>query len=127
MQSEVAAMRADRIANLENMKVLAEQHNGGIAGREDDDDHDDVRSIAESVRSTSSDMKSIHSKKSMEVLVAKSKEKMLSSDKLERIMEVPVSSKQEPIIITHQDDDGARLAETKSLSKLPFKNRNPAL
>lgn len=32
-----------------------------------------------------------------------------------------------PVTITHKEDDGARLAETKSLNKLPFKNRNPAL
>ena len=32
-----------------------------------------------------------------------------------------------PLTIVHKEDDGARLAETKSFNKLPFKNRNPAL
>lgn len=32
-----------------------------------------------------------------------------------------------PRTITHTEDNGARLAETKSLNKLPFMNRNPAI
>lgn len=32
-----------------------------------------------------------------------------------------------PIVITHTDDDGARMAEKKSVNKLAFKHRNPAL
>lgn len=110
-------MRADRLASIENLDLLSGAEN--VDNRVDDED---IQSLAESVRSNSSDLRSIHSKKSMEALVTKSKEKL---NKLESIMESEV--KCSPVIITHQDDDGARIAETKSLNKLPFKNRNPAL
>jgi len=79
-------------------------------------DEDDISSIAESVRSNTS-IRSIHSKKSMTALVSKMKEQI---EAMEPIYE-------EPVQVTHTDDDGRRLAETKSLNKLPFKNRNPAL
>ena len=37
------------------------------------------------------------------------------------------TKKMKPKTVIHIEDDGARLAEKKSLNKLPFKNRNPAV
>lgn len=99
-----------------------------------DGDHD-IRSIAQSIRSNGEgSISSIHSHKSMQMLVSKSRDRLESSSMkrpLDVIMECN-SSRGEirmkpPITITHTEDNGARLAETKSLNKLPFKNRNPAL
>jgi len=83
---------------------------------------DDDISIAESIRSTSSTY-SIHSQKSLKILVEKAKERI---EKLKQIPEMDLNIAP-PILVTHTDDDGARLAETKSLNKLPFKNRNPSI
>jgi hypothetical protein len=65
------------------------------------------------------------------MLVFKEKERLLHG-KLEPIPEFFDSKGAElgielPFTITHKEDDGERLKQTKSLNKLPFKNRNPAL
>jgi len=78
--------------------------------------------MAKSVRSETS-MRSIHSRKSTEALVTRSKAKILG---IETIQEGEANLIP-PILVTHRDDDGQRLIEKKSLNKLPFKNRNPAL
>ena len=119
-QSEEAAIHIEGMASIEDLNSCRESDACNKNKKEDD-----IQSIAESVRSSSSDLRSIHSQKSIEVLVVKAKETMSQNQYLDSIRESEV--KQTPVIITHQDDDGARIAETKSLSKLPFKNRNPAL
>ena len=82
---------------------------------------DDTQSIAETVMSNESAIKSIHSRQSVKLLVTKAKERALDPiDEKEAAMTPPVS-------ISHTDDDGARLEEMKSLNKLAFKHRNPAL
>ncbi len=85
----------------------------------------DVKSIACSVMSEST-MGSIHSRKSLANLLDKAKERM-ESNRLSSIAENGEGAVPPPHLITHTDDDGARLAEKNSLNKLPFKNRNPAL
>jgi len=87
--------------------------------------YDDVKSIA-SVMSESS-LGSIHSRKSLANLLTKVKEG-IASKRLSAIAENGIEKAvPPPRLITHTDDDGARLAEKNSLNKLPFKNRNPAL
>lgn len=83
----------------------------------------DVQSVAETVRSEAT-LKKIHSKKSTEAMVARSKEKMQANGNDKGSDEACLVP---PLLVTHTDDNGARLAETKNLNKLPFKNRNPAL
>jgi len=93
---------------------------------------DDLQSIAETIRSeSSSSVSTIHSRKSLQMMVSKAKER-LATVALGSILECSDSKGAEvamalPLTITHKEDDGARLKETKSLNKLPFKNRNPAL
>ena len=93
---------------------------------------DDLQSIADTIRSESNaSVSSIHSRKSLQMLVSKEKERLLHG----RLKSIPERFDNEgaevgiglPLTITHKEDDGARLKETKSLNKLPFKNRNPAL
>lgn len=86
-------------------------------------DYDDAKSIADSIKTSGGkSVSSIHSQKSLRYLISEAKRS------LETIHEGKGEFKtQLPIIITHTDDGGARLAQTKSLDKLPFKNRNPAL
>ena len=87
-----------------------------------DDDADDIKSIEDSVISESS-IGSIHSRKSLAALVYKAKERVSEMAQIQEEEEALPP----PILITHTDDDGARMAEKKSINKLAFKNRNPAL
>eukprot|EP00804_Cyclotella_cryptica_P002660 CCRYP_009587-RA/>CCRYP_009587-RA protein AED:0.08 eAED:0.08 QI:2055/1/1/1/0.66/0.75/4/453/327 len=89
-------------------------------------DVDDTCSISESVMSTDSTIKSIHSRKSLAALISKAKSQI--SSQLTPIGEDEhETALPQPILITHTDDDGARMAEKKSINKLAFKNRNPAI
>ena len=98
-------------------------------------DTDDTESIATSVMSEST-IGSIHSKKSMKALVSKAKERILESATIEEEEggeegeegeEEKEKAVPPPVLSTVTDDNGARMAEKKSLNKLAFKNRNPAL
>ncbi|KAL3810508.1 hypothetical protein ACHAXA_005650 [Cyclostephanos tholiformis] len=96
-----------------------------------DIDVDDTESIATNVMSESN-VGSVHSKKSLKALVSKAKGRMLGitieddgdeeENNQEREIAVPP-----PVLSTVTDDNGARMAEKKSINKLAFKNRNPAL
>ena len=92
----------------------------------DELDVDDTNSISESVISTDSTIKSIHSRKSIAALISKARSRVSSQltpiEEVEQEITLP-----QPIFITHADDGGARMAEKKSVNKLAFKNRNPAL
>jgi len=87
---------------------------------------DDVESVAASMLSTDSTIKSIHSRKSITALVSDAKKRM--SQQLNLIEEgEPEIAMTPPLSITHTDDDGARMAEKQSIHKLAFQHRNPAL
>ena len=124
MDSEVAVMRAEKIGSIsvEDSEIIEDNR---YALQEIDDD---IRSVAESVRSEGS-VSCIHSQRSMEALVTKSRKRIAGEGRgLSAIQESPAEiSMEPPKLITHIEDNGARLSETKSLNKLPFKNRNPAL
>lgn len=93
-----------------------------------ENDVDDTITIACSVMSTESTIKSIHSRKSTAALVSRAKERMALQTQLSHIEEgEKEAAMPPPISITIQDDEGARMRETKSLNKLAFQNRNPAL
>ena len=93
----------------------------------------DTKTIATSVMSEST-LGSIHSKKSLTALVSKVKERASNNIIMPTINEDEIEgelSKEKavptPVISTVTDDNGARMAEKKSINKLAFKNRNPAL
>jgi hypothetical protein len=104
--------------------------------REEEEDLD-IQSIAESIRSDGNvSVSTIHSRRSLQKLVSNAKKRLSKCADDERVSlgvlhEDKVSEGEIgmklPLTIIHKEDDGARLAETKSLNKLPFKNRNPAL
>jgi len=120
-QSENAARRAEALEHHSIVDVLPT-----YIGNDDDDEENDMRSIANSVMSEST-MGSIHSRKSLANLVSKAKERLSSKNLTPIIEDGKEEAMPPPRLITHTDDDGARLAEKKSISKLAFKNRNPAL
>ena len=104
---------------------------------EDTRQKDEIQTIAESIRnSCEASIGPIHSQKSMQMMVSKAHDRIQhSNDAMNR--NLPIIAEWEntcgernmnpPATITHSEDNGARLAGTKSLNKLPFKNRNPAL
>ena len=130
-QSENAAQRAEAV----NIEPVIDIVSTDIE-QNDDIDTDDTESIASSVMSEST-VGSIHSKKSIKALVSKAKERILESTTIEEGEGEGGGEEEEeeekekavppPVLSTVTDDNGARMAEKKSLNKLAFKNRNPAL
>ena len=108
-----------------------EQYDATHQGEDKKTEEDDIQSIAATVRSEcNGSVSSIHSRKSMQMLISKSCDRLMKEhDERDCALE-PVEEDggmRPPVTITHTEDDGARIAATKSLNKLPFKNRNPAL
>lgn len=142
MDSEMAAQRAESLNSAANAKDNL--HN--IGGDDEDggrgDSDDEIMSIAETVRSEGT-LGSIHSQRSVHALVARSRERIGNSDGggttsnstssralrpiAEAMQAATEATMAPPVLITHIEDDGARIAGTKSLNKLPFMNRNPAV
>ncbi|KAL7549842.1 hypothetical protein ACHAWF_013102 [Thalassiosira exigua] len=116
LDSETAARRAEALDNgpvVDFTPLHAENEHAT----------DDSMSIANSVMSETS-IRSIHSKKSLAVLVTKARERISEMGPIEEEEEKAVSP---PVLSTVTDDNGARMKETRALNKLAFKNRNPAL
>jgi hypothetical protein len=127
-QSENAAQQGEAVNIGPDIDIVSTD-----IEQNDDIDTDDTESIATSVMSEST-VGSIHSKKSMKALVSKAKERILESTTIEEEKEEGEEGEEEkekavppPVLSTVTDDNGARMAEKKSLNKLAFKNRNPAL
>jgi len=76
--------------------------------------------------SCESSIGSIHSKKSLTALVSKARERMSEMNPIieEDEKEQAISP---PVVSTVTDDEGARRKEMKSINKLAFTKRNPAL
>ena len=133
VDSESAAMKAENLASSIKDDLL----DGELEEINDDrwKGDDDIMSIADTVRSESSSIGSIHSQKSMQALIARSKENIDTNSNAGRLTSLETIAERQmmettmtpPVLITHTNDDGARIAETKSINKLPFMNRNPAL
>ena len=119
LQSENAAQRAEALENRPVVDFVPADIENVV------DDADDNKSIANSVMSAESSIGSIHSKKSLTALVTKARERLSNMDAIEE--EESEKAVPPPVCSTVTDDDGARMAETRALNKLAFKNRNPAL
>jgi hypothetical protein len=119
-QSEDAAQRSEALGNsvVDFLPTEVEK-----VDDDDGDDADDTKSIANSVMSESS-IKSIHSKKSLTELISKARGRMMVMATIEEEGEDAILP---PVVSTVTDDNGARMAEKKSIHKLAFKNRNPSI
>ena len=126
LQSENAAQRAEAV----NIWPVIDDNVPTDVEHNDEVDADDTESIAISVMSEST-VSSIHSKKSIKALVSKAKERILETPTIEEEDEEREEEKEKavppPVLSTVTDDNGARMAEKRSINKLAFKNRNPAL
>ncbi|KAL3767145.1 hypothetical protein ACHAW5_003164 [Stephanodiscus triporus] len=124
--SENAAQRAEAV----NIGPVIDDNVPTDVEQNDEVDADDTESIAISVMSEST-VSSIHSKKSIKALVSKAKERILETPTIEEEDEEREEEKEKavppPVLSTVTDDNGARMAEKRSINKLAFKNRNPAL
>ena len=86
----------------------------------------DATSIVTSViHERGKELLSVHSHKSMTRLILQSHQKLKNQQHSQGF--VAEAELMPPIVVNHKDDDGARIAETKNMNKLPFKNRNPAV
>lgn len=138
LQSESAAQRAETINNSgpmidDSLSTDNNQQNNEKADTEEEEVID-TKSITTSVMSEST-IGLIHSKKSLTALVSKVKERAsnnsfmptINEDEMEGGDVVKEKAVPTPVISTVTDDNGARMAEKRSINKLAFKNRNPAL
>jgi len=131
VSSELAALRAERLG-----LAGGDGGDGGLAdlvreGRNRNADDGTIVSIAETVRSQSSAISAVHSHRSMQALIARSRDKLAlgkcddddarecSGERKEARGMTP------PLCITHVDED--RFDSKEDVSRLPFLNRNPAI
>ena len=119
-QSEDAAQRSEALGDSVVDFVPTEVEK---VDEDDGDATDNTKSIANSVMSESS-IKSIHSKKSLTELISKARGRMMVMATIEEEGEDAILL---PVVSTVTDDNGARMAEKKSIHKLAFKNRNPSV
>jgi hypothetical protein len=61
------------------------------------------------------------------MLDGKSKQVRLASEVKEATTTKPMEHAGTPLIAVHDDSEGARMDEKKSVRKLPYMNRNPAV
>lgn len=114
--------------------LSADDNQQNIEKATEEEDVIDTNSITTSVMIEST-IGSIHSKKSLTALVSKVKERVsnnsfmptINEDETEGEEVVKEKAVPTPVISTVTDDNGARMAEKRSINKLAFKNRNPAL
>ena len=127
-----AAAAQDEVSNF-TICVGVEDAGSNIHVSRDHLEEKAITSVAENVRSEGS-ISSIHSQQSMQVLVAKSRQRLqrnrlagepplASVAETNQLAEVAVEA---PIMVNHIDHEG-RLAQRRTLAKLAFKNRNPAI
>ena len=124
MSKELAALRSERYG-------AADGH--GLDRKVKENNEDDtatVASLAETVRSQSSAISAVHSHRSMQAMIARSRERL----GLDTLGEVDgeggvgigeARGMNPPVCITHIDD--ARFDSKGDVSRLPFINRNPAI
>ena len=88
---------------------------------------EDIQSLADTVQRKCKSLWDVHSHHSVRKMVEKEMENLACVKQADMDTVEEEEEKQPPILVKHKDDDGARLAELKSLRKLPFINRNPAI
>ena len=122
LQSESAAIRAKALEHGTVVDFVPQDINDD----EHDTEEDETKSIANSVMSCESSIGSIHSKKSLTALVSKARERMSEMNPIieEDEKDQAISP---PVVSTVTDDNGQRRKEMKSINKLAFTKRNPAL
>ncbi|KAL7442992.1 hypothetical protein ACHAXH_008874 [Discostella pseudostelligera] len=120
LDSEDAAQRSEALGDSVVDFVPTEVEK---VDEDDGDAADDTKSKANSVMSESS-IKSIHSKKSLTELISKARGRMMVMATIEEEGEDAILP---PVVSTVTDDNGARMAEKKSIHKLAFKNRHPSV
>ena len=113
----------ERNRNREKLEANGGMSNISSEEKEQWDEEQEVRNMADGlITDRSSGMREVHSTKSLAQLVKSSKAKA----SLPSVAEFDINLV-EPKIITHTDDEGMRLKEKNSVSKLPYMNRNPAV
>lgn len=116
-------------------KIEALQRKFGVSSSEEKkDDDDETKSVAMSVLSENRGLGAIHSRKSVEALAAASQRKKGGTETAPFGLDMPLgtvsefeTAKAAPVISTHTDDQGSRMANKQTVQNLPYMNRNPAV
>jgi hypothetical protein len=111
------------------LRICFPQHNLKQTADPSGSGGDDTKSLADTVMTSASSIKQIHSKKSLAAVIDKMKKE---GETLSAIPEEPAHvaalPKVTPPVVSVVDDSAAALAEKKKLvSQLAFLNRNPAI
>ena len=124
VSKELAALRSERYGPTDGhgLDRKVKENN--------EDDTATVASLAETVRSQSSAISAVHSHRSMQAMIARSRERLgldtLGEDDDEGGCDIgEARGMASPVCITHVDD--ARFDSKGDVSRLPFLNRNPAI
>ena len=117
---------------MSSFLCLFPQHNSRTVGGGDDDAVDDTKSLADTVMSTASSIRQVHSKKSVAAMIERQKKKAEESGLSAVPEDAPAHAaplpKVTPPVVAVVDDTAAAIAEKKKLvSQLAFLNRNPAV
>jgi len=116
-QSETAAAQAEKL----NSQVVVDFVPSNIDSNEDGEGTDDLKSIADTVMSEST-IRSIHSRKSLAVLVTRARERIIGM--MDPIEEGKMPQPNQSTIPSIADDGQKKKFD---VYKLPFQNRNPAV
>lgn len=114
MRDEEAEQRAVARAMME---AKGEEDPDMFEAEGKSDAYDEAYAAAKGLLAESDALKGIHSTKSIAQVVRSNKDAKGGDDK----------PSGEPKIVTHQDDDGARLENKQNPSNLPYIHRNPAV
>jgi hypothetical protein len=102
------------------------QHNHGSGAS--DDGADDSKSLADTVLSTASSIRQVHSKKSLAAVIERAKSKQAGLDTIDETPEPRTLPRVEPPVIAVTNEVGEGIAAKKKLvSQIPYMNRNPAI
>jgi hypothetical protein len=106
---------------------LALQHNSYSDADGEATERDDAKSVAESLLSTTSSIRQVHSKKSLTAVIERAKKRSAETNEGGE-GGAPSLPKVEPPVIVVLNEFGEGLADKKKLvSQIPYMNRNPAV
>merc|ERR1719198_1801622 len=86
---------------------------------------DDARSVATSILSQASDLRAVHSKKSMAALAEQARGRISTGRKLESVAEEQPPAPKVKVVV--HNEDPMRLKKALDPSNLPYMHRNPAV
>mmetsp|Transcript_16583 Transcript_16583/g.24951 ORF Transcript_16583/g.24951 Transcript_16583/m.24951 type:complete len:370 (+) Transcript_16583:51-1160(+) len=123
-EAESEKQREDEAEERAALRMMLEakgEGNGSMLDAEEKGDETDAAYLAaKEILSEAGDLKGVHSTKSVAAMYRQSKDKDAKDGGDGKVVN-------QPIIVKHEETDGARLENKKNPSNLPYIHRNPAV